>query len=140
MKKYMTFDELFRKDYLSWPKVGESTELIIEGMTRIEGDTARKWGTNGFDICLSKVNYGVVITDDKGRELPIRSWEVYFEIKRLGNKVGTEDGKGLHLKISHIKDGNIRDGNQKKGEQLYNVFTKVDGVWKRLNSNNEWIN
>ena len=134
MKKAMSFKEVFGRGYISWPKVGESVEIKVDTMTRIIGDEARSYGNGGFDITLSGVDYGVVLYDAEGKDLPIRSWEVYHAISAIGEKLQvSDDGKGLHLKIHHIKQG-----NKKSTEQLYDVFTKVNGSWKRLDKNKEW--
>jgi hypothetical protein len=135
MRKYMKFSEVFKKSFLSWPKVGESVEFVMDGQQIVQGDEARNWGKNGFDICLSGVDYGVVIYDIEGRDMPVRSWEVHKAISEIGKKIGTDDGKNMHLKIVHLKDG-----TKSKNEQLYDVFIKIDGSWKKLDKNREWTN
>ncbi len=126
--------DITENKYISHPKVGESIEIIVKGVkkntdTVVVGKDGKK-----FDKKLSSVDFGIDIYDVENKVYSVRAWTVWGKIRQIFQKLNTEMGTGVKLKISHIADG-----MKERDKESYEVHAFVDNEWKKLNSDNEWV-
>ena len=133
-KKYDTISSISESSFIPHPKVGEEVEFTVKGFIKTK-DTVRV-GKDGkkFDIKLSSADFGVEIDDITGKTYTVPSWEELKRILQIFQKLNNERGAGIRLKIKHIADG-----QKSKNIQAYEVYTFIEGAWKKLDENNNWV-
>jgi hypothetical protein len=120
--------------YIKNPPVGESVEIVIK---RIEKMKARRVtppkGGRAFDVKLSGVDYYYDLVSPEDKRYSCVYWKIVGQVKAIARKLKTIEG--LEIKIEHAEDGFAN----KNAKEIYKVYAKVNGEYKRLNKEtNEW--
>ena len=132
-EQFDTISGVSESKYINHPKVGEEIELTLKGF-KLNNDTAVTTADGKkFDKSLSSVDYTFDLYDVSGKVYSIRAWQVWGKIKTIFQKLKTETGVGVKIKIAHVSDG-MKD----KDKDPYEVHAFVDNEWKKLNSDNNW--
>lgn len=129
--KELTLDDLSKK-YIKNPDVGEDMEFTTAKIFKsTDTDATTKEGKK-FSTALSGVDYKMVYLTAKEEEYAPSAWEVVGKLNAICRKL--KKIPGIDIKIKHIKDGRI----EKDGDS-YEVYAKVEGIYKQLDrKTSEW--
>jgi len=132
-EQFDTLSSVSESKYINHPKVGEEIEITLKGF-KLNPDTKVKTASGKtFDKALSSVDFTYDLYDVSGKVYSIRTWQVWGKIKNIFQKIETETGAGVKIKIAHVSDG-----MKNRDIEPYEVHAFVDGSWKKLNSDNNW--
>ena len=132
-EQFDTLSSVSESKYINHPKVGEEIEITLKGF-KLNPDTKVKTASGKtFDKALSSVDFTYDLYDVSGKVYSIRTWQVWGKIKNIFQKLETETGAGVKVKIAHVSDG-----MQNRDKDPYEVYAFVDNSWKKLNSDNNW--